>query len=304
VPFETPLSVTPEGDRMWRLVEPLRYRGAVDEWTIPTGYATDFASVPRVASWLIPTYGRWTRAAVVHDYLITHELPAGRISSIDVDGVFRRILRELGVSTPRRWLMWAGVRWGALFGGRAAGWWRTALPTLAISFPALPVLALGGIPVLVASLPLAVAELLFPGRPQPEPRHPARHDAVMTAIAHEVERRTTETFEREVLGDLDGWQPTGILPALGSPEIARIRDLAAGRPPVGDDVAPSATTQRRARLALDDYERESARADAERITGRPTQWDGDVLRYRDGTPVPMQRIADAIADERRAKGDT
>lgn len=164
MPFASRLYVEPAADDTWRLLRPLTYRGSVDTWTIPAGYVTDFGSIPWLASWLVARYGRWTRATVVHDYLITHELPAGSIEPNDIDGVFRRILRELGVSTPRRWLMWAGVRWGALFGGRARRWRVTAAPVLAISIAALPAVAVGALGVLVGRLPLAVAELLSPMR--------------------------------------------------------------------------------------------------------------------------------------------
>jgi len=173
MPFTTRLLVTPAADRTWRLAEPLVYKGSHDTWTIPKGYVTDYASVPPIAAWLIPTYGRWTRAAIVHDYLLTEELPAGRICSIDADGVFRRILRELGVSTPRRWLMWAGVRWGALVGGRASEWWRTALPVLAISLAALPGMAVGALGVALGSAPLFVAEWFSPAKASPPEPSPA-----------------------------------------------------------------------------------------------------------------------------------
>jgi Protein of unknown function (DUF1353) len=96
--------------KRWELQEPLCYRGQRDEWTVPAGFCTDFASVPRVVTWLIPRYGRYTKAAIVHDFLCGVEVPLGRMSRADADGVFRRALRELGVAFLRRWLMWAAVR--------------------------------------------------------------------------------------------------------------------------------------------------------------------------------------------------
>lgn len=135
--------VARHGDTRWRLDEPMIYRGTRDTFTVPQGYVTDFATVPRIVAWLIPRYGRYTPAAILHDYLITDVLPAGEIEPNDVDGLFRRVMRELGVSTARRWLMWAGVRWGSLFSGRTAGWIQTAPAVLGISAAALPVLLLG-----------------------------------------------------------------------------------------------------------------------------------------------------------------
>ena len=103
---------------------------------------TDFASVPRAFAWFIPRYGRYTKAAILHDYLCRVAVPAGRISRIDADGIFRQAMRELGVPFLRRWIMWAAVRLGALTdpAGRRKWWsesWRVAL----VAAIALPVVA-------------------------------------------------------------------------------------------------------------------------------------------------------------------
>jgi hypothetical protein len=149
--------------RRWALTRPLRYHGAQDTFTVPMGYITDFASVPRIAVWLIPTYGKWTRAAILHDWLITDALPTGMVSSVDVDGLFRRMLRELDVPPVKRWLMWAGVRWGAAFSERRrAGWWQTAPEVLGISVLALP-LAVPMIGVAAGLAVYGVAEAIATG---------------------------------------------------------------------------------------------------------------------------------------------
>lgn len=130
--------VEPLDATRWRLVEPLRYIGDREDFIVPAGYVTDFATVPRIAVWLVPKFGLYTPAAILHDWLITDRLSTGRIDSADVDGLFRRAMRELGVPPVRRWLMWAGVRWGALFNRRRrAGWSGTAPAVLVVSIPAL-----------------------------------------------------------------------------------------------------------------------------------------------------------------------
>jgi hypothetical protein len=136
MPFEADrVVVARHDDDTWQLVSPIRYHGATDTFLVPSGFVSDFASVPRVAVWLIPRFGRYTLAAIVHDYLCA-TLP---ISPVDVDGVFRRILREERVGTVRRWLMWCGVRWSAATDPRRRhGWWRTAPATFGISILALP----------------------------------------------------------------------------------------------------------------------------------------------------------------------
>lgn len=126
--------------RRWKMARPLRYTGSRgDVFTVPQNYVTDFATVPRVAVWLIPVFGKYTRAAILHDWLLTDGIGAGLISAVDADGLFRSALRELDVPPVRRWLMWTAVRWGAL--GRAhrhPGWWSTAPQVLTVTVLALP----------------------------------------------------------------------------------------------------------------------------------------------------------------------
>lgn len=102
------------------LEDDLCYEGKDEAWTVPAGFETDFATVPRVIQWLIPTYGKYTLAAILHDYFCVELGRAYKeerepfITSSNTDGVFRRVMRELGVPFAQRWLIWTGVRWGAL----------------------------------------------------------------------------------------------------------------------------------------------------------------------------------------------
>jgi Protein of unknown function (DUF1353) len=70
------------GDKQWTLVEQLRYQGNHDLFTVPPNFTTDFASVPRVFVWFLPRYGRYTKAAILHDYLCD-EAKAGRLKRSD-----------------------------------------------------------------------------------------------------------------------------------------------------------------------------------------------------------------------------
>jgi hypothetical protein len=61
------------------------------------------------------------------------------VSSRDADGLFRRVLREVGVPPVHRRLMWTGVRWGALANPlRQPRWARDAPRVLALSVLAAP----------------------------------------------------------------------------------------------------------------------------------------------------------------------
>lgn len=134
------------------LLEDFLHEGNSENFIVPQGFVTDLASVPRVFWSLLPPQGGYEAAAVLHDYLCIQLARARRlnqtapVSSTDTDGLFRHIMRSWGVGPVTRWVMWTGVRWGALFNpARRAGWWKGWQPwqVLGISVAGL-VLALAG----------------------------------------------------------------------------------------------------------------------------------------------------------------
>ncbi|MDK3255875.1 DUF1353 domain-containing protein [Blastococcus capsensis] len=160
MPFEVgDVVVRTLDDEHWAVVEPLVYRGTRDRFVVPAGFRTDFATVPRVVVWLVPRFGRYTAAAILHDWFVTVGIESGVVTAREADGVFRRVMRESGVPVVRRWLMWTGVRWGA-FGDpvRGAGWWHSAPGVLAISLLAAPVVVPPGLLIAVALSVYAVVE--------------------------------------------------------------------------------------------------------------------------------------------------
>lgn len=160
MPFETgEVVVRRLDDEFWAVEEPLVYRGRRDRFIVPAGFRTDFASVPRVVVWLIPRFGRYTAAAILHDWLCTVGIETGQATSREADGLFRRVMREQGVPVVRRWLMWAGVRWGALTDAdRRAGWAASAPGVLAISVLAAPVVVPPGLLIAAALLVYGLVE--------------------------------------------------------------------------------------------------------------------------------------------------
>ena len=166
------------GDKQWTLVEQLRYQGNQDLFTVPPNFKTDFASVPRVFVWFLPRYGRYTKAAILHDYLCD-EARAGRLKRSDADGLFRRAMMELEVAFLRRWIMWAAVRVG---GGvqqlLRPGLWQVLL-VVVIGVPALALVAPPAILIVAALALFWLIELvfyaglkLFSGRTPPSERKP------------------------------------------------------------------------------------------------------------------------------------
>jgi hypothetical protein len=111
--FLTHLVVVHVSDRIKRLAYPLEFMslklGRVI--TVPAGFETDFASVPRLplAYWLFG--GVADEAAVIHDYAYSGRLG---ITRKQADELFSEAMKACGTAGWRRGPMWLGVR---LFGG-------------------------------------------------------------------------------------------------------------------------------------------------------------------------------------------
>jgi hypothetical protein len=145
----------------WELLRILEYKGNRDHFEVPEGMKTDFASVPRVFVWFLPRYGRYTKAAILHDYLWRTAVRAGELTLAEADGLFRRAMWELGVPFLRRWLMWGAVRIGALTkpGGRK-GWLRDSWRVIPLLLLALPIVGPPALVILVALTVFYLVELL------------------------------------------------------------------------------------------------------------------------------------------------
>lgn len=109
---------SPTGVRWWRLAEPLSYYS----WRIgkmlvvPEGFATDLASIPRIAQPIIPKDGGVLWPAVLHDYLYSRDAPAD-ISRAQADRIFLDAMTiDGGMGPITRGLVYNMVR---LFAGRS-----------------------------------------------------------------------------------------------------------------------------------------------------------------------------------------
>lgn len=97
-------------DGQWILTSPLVYQSDVAKqiFTVPKGFKTDLASVPRIPIVYLLCGDTSDEAAVVHDYLYTTKCVPRDVA----DRVLREASAVTGVPAWRRWMMWAGVRIG------------------------------------------------------------------------------------------------------------------------------------------------------------------------------------------------
>lgn len=122
-----------DGRSLWALQRPMTYwSGAkLDERiTVPAGFVTDLASIPRLVWSFYPPDGPWVKAAVVHDFLydtqgdgrwngregVARALPYSRA---EADGILLEGMVARDVGRWERLVIWLSVRLG---GGR--GWAR------------------------------------------------------------------------------------------------------------------------------------------------------------------------------------
>jgi len=82
--------------------------GSTRLYSVPTGFVTDFASIPRITHPIIPKLGRYNRPAILHDYLYA----SGDFPRRTADTIFLLAMKNVGVSAARRQIMYLAVRVG------------------------------------------------------------------------------------------------------------------------------------------------------------------------------------------------
>ena len=88
--------------------------GNITKITIPSGFTTDLASVPRIFQSIIPKMGHHIRPAIVHDYIYEGFT---NLTRKEADEMFLEGMKATKVNWLRRKAMWLAVR----VGGK--GWW-------------------------------------------------------------------------------------------------------------------------------------------------------------------------------------
>lgn len=112
--FTKPLIVKKLIDGRWEVAKGftyhLGYNKSGDVVRVPKGFKTDFASVPRLFWSIIPPDGKYSQAAVLHDYVYQKHT----FERKKCDQIFLEAMKVLGVSWWKRRTMYRAVR---LFGG-------------------------------------------------------------------------------------------------------------------------------------------------------------------------------------------
>jgi hypothetical protein len=109
--------------RLWRLAEDLRYDlGGGTVIVVPTGFITDGPSIPQIFWNILPVWGSWSRAGVIHDFVCCllamgrpHEACPTRY---DCDRMFADAIWNLRVSFTPWLILYLGVCFGRWFNVR------------------------------------------------------------------------------------------------------------------------------------------------------------------------------------------
>jgi hypothetical protein len=96
------------------LLSPVRWESTPTAYrrhsvTVPYGFVTDFASVPRLFWSIFPPIGRYGYAALFHDFVYWEQ----KITRREADDVFKATMQELGVPVWKLAILFSAVR---LFG--------------------------------------------------------------------------------------------------------------------------------------------------------------------------------------------
>ena len=100
------------GRTVYRLLEPLIYDSGEQVITVPAGFETDLASVPRLPIVYLEWGDRAHREAVLHDYLYSIEA-VPELPREECDKLFRQAM----ISRGNPWWIYQPMYWGVRLGG-------------------------------------------------------------------------------------------------------------------------------------------------------------------------------------------
>ena len=111
-PAEFTLAGLRDGSRTFRLTAPFRYDSRIGWLTVPAGFLTDGASIPRIFWSIFSPTGSYFEAALIHDYLYSN-VSTWRIDRAMADKIFLYAMGDIGVG----WLTRKTIYLAVLLGG-------------------------------------------------------------------------------------------------------------------------------------------------------------------------------------------
>ena len=138
-----PPQIAPFGDsEWWVMAEPVPNRIGVSTEiiTVPKGFVTDLASIPRFFWSAFPKTGKYMSAAILHDYLYWDQ----RCTRAEADRIFAIEMLSFGVDATARKLIFGAVdqfggsAWNANAAAKTTGESRLLPQTLLTQFLAAP----------------------------------------------------------------------------------------------------------------------------------------------------------------------
>lgn len=94
----------------WKVAQPVKFIIGNKEIEIPEGFETDLASVPKILWSFCPPFGKYTSAAILHDFMYSEYCTDPIISREVADKLFLLIMDKHGVSGGLRKAMYRAVR--------------------------------------------------------------------------------------------------------------------------------------------------------------------------------------------------
>ena len=100
------LILTPSGFKTWKLVQDFKVKVNKQTIIVPKGKITDLASTPKILWSILPPFGRYTQASVVHDYLYGVKT----LSRAETDKIFYDLMLRYKTHKWKAKLMYYAVR--------------------------------------------------------------------------------------------------------------------------------------------------------------------------------------------------
>lgn len=104
--------------RCFELTSDFRYLSSKGTITVPAGFITDGASIPRIFWSILSPFGKYFSAAVIHDYL--YSVNNTEFNRKESDLIFKEAMFNIGIGWIQRETIFRAVRMFGMFSFKAA----------------------------------------------------------------------------------------------------------------------------------------------------------------------------------------